>query len=356
MQTRNFNTCKEHHSTSDIMQAELYEREYPVEVESTIKYATNVQEVKNKRVKNEVGDKQVGEIEFVSVNEELIVCETSESLRNVPQTVLLDNNMTKHEDSYTKRQKTSDEKENDMVAVTERQNHEKVVRAKGSDVDYAVKLNENDDNGIQIKTEREESGVVQFVKQEVVDEYDEAINIDYRVEGVKNETKCEPEFCGVDNLGLEVMHFYENENQDIVKHREEAENKPPHFVKPEVLDECDDEIETIDCENSNETNLEKNSQKSKKRKGHLQCQLCPEVFRTKFSLTVHENVHTKERLFECSVCGKCYRLKPLLKQHIIRVHNRVTRETCTICSNQFKGMDSLKRHMKTIHSICKEGK
>lgn len=281
------NTCEESFSTSsDTIQAAPYECGSLVEVENI-----NVQEVDEKRVKNEVEDKQMGDIEFVNVSEEPLLCETSENLRNIAQSVL--------------------------------------------------PAKDNYDHGVEIKTESEAMHALQYVKQEIVDEYDEPMNIDYRAldEGftVKNETKCEPDMC--------------DENQDIVKYREEGDSTPSLSVKLEVLDECGNKIETVDREDLNETDLKANNQKSKKQKGKWQCPLCSKVFKTKYGLTVHEGVHSKERPFKCNVCGKCYRLKPFLQQHVMRVHNNFPRQTCTICYSQFKGKHVLKMHMKTVHGV-----
>lgn len=248
---------------------------------------------------NEIVDKQMEEIEFVNINEEPMLPEISESLINTPHSV---------------------------------------------------------------KTEGGESGALQYVKQEIVDEYDEAMNTHYKaLEGsaIKAEgegsigfipVKCEPEMCYVNSLNLHVRYSYENENQDVVRDKGEK-YEPQILVKPEKLDSYDEERETLDCEDSDESHMKTKNKKAKTRKEQLQCRLCFKVFATKYSLKVHEGGHTKERPFECEICGKYFRLKPLLKQHVMRVHRNIAREACGMCGKQVKSKDALKKHMKNIHSM-----
>lgn len=72
--------------------------------------------------------------------------------------------------------------------------------------------------------------------------------------------------------------------------------------------------------------------------------------RNKNKLWAHEQIHQDSNNFVCTVCGKTFGYKSLLRTHYHRTHAPVTEVfECDICSKVFKEKGNLNAH-KRYHS------
>ncbi|XP_059056465.1 gastrula zinc finger protein XlCGF57.1-like isoform X12 [Achroia grisella] len=76
---------------------------------------------------------------------------------------------------------------------------------------------------------------------------------------------------------------------------------------------------------------------------------CGRKFDTKTNLEKHRVVHTKEKLFPCTVCMKSFARKRNLVQHMW-IHSEHKRFSCKICNKQFTQNVTWKSHMRTYHA------
>ena len=81
-----------------------------------------------------------------------------------------------------------------------------------------------------------------------------------------------------------------------------------------------------------------------KGKKQYRCCLCSTLC---LDPTVHRLVHSEERPFICEVssCGKAYKSKPALKQHILSNHSKYVPHRCIKCGKCFKTEYLLKKHV-----------
>ncbi|KAK3866430.1 hypothetical protein Pcinc_028037 [Petrolisthes cinctipes] len=83
------------------------------------------------------------------------------------------------------------------------------------------------------------------------------------------------------------------------------------------------------------------------------------------NLEIHMNLHTKEKKFECSICGAIYHNKASFHFHVKRVHmgEEVRKHMCDICRKVFLTPSDLRIHMSRVHygernywcPICNKG-
>ncbi|XP_058463173.1 zinc finger protein 714-like [Malaya genurostris] len=85
-------------------------------------------------------------------------------------------------------------------------------------------------------------------------------------------------------------------------------------------------------------------------KAHIQikCTVCHRMLASK-SLKMHMLRHTGNMKYVCDTCGKEFRSKITLEQHIKRHMGIDDRLQCHICSRWILGKRYLKVHMKTVH-------
>lgn len=91
----------------------------------------------------------------------------------------------------------------------------------------------------------------------------------------------------------------------------------------------------------------------KKKSGEVyQCTFppCDRRFPTKTRLLNHLQLHSTDRPFQCSFCGKFYKTKDCLRSHQRVVHkNADLRVICDTCGLAFTRKPSLERHYKAAH-------
>ncbi|KAG5667642.1 hypothetical protein PVAND_015616 [Polypedilum vanderplanki] len=77
---------------------------------------------------------------------------------------------------------------------------------------------------------------------------------------------------------------------------------------------------------------------------------CDKRFPTKTRLLNHLQLHSKNRPYQCSFCGKFYKTKDCLRSHQRVVHkNAEIRVICDKCGLAFTRKPSLERHFKAKH-------
>ncbi|XP_050302438.1 PR domain zinc finger protein 4-like [Anthonomus grandis grandis] len=78
------------------------------------------------------------------------------------------------------------------------------------------------------------------------------------------------------------------------------------------------------------------------------CQICDKKCRDKYSLNLHLQTHTGQKLFKCPVCKKSFVQSYNLHQHM-EVHEKNGKNRCHICNKTLSTKYNLKIHM-TMHN------
>ncbi|XP_062611332.1 uncharacterized protein LOC134273174 isoform X2 [Saccostrea cucullata] len=89
----------------------------------------------------------------------------------------------------------------------------------------------------------------------------------------------------------------------------------------------------------------------------MTCHVCKERFRNNRELRAHkESKHEVNRRYMCDICGKKYKRKENLKDHIFMVHKRDPAKdfvSCPTCGKALANQRSLKFHLRFAHSDAK---
>ncbi|UMM14241.1 hypothetical protein L5515_002129 [Caenorhabditis briggsae] len=84
------------------------------------------------------------------------------------------------------------------------------------------------------------------------------------------------------------------------------------------------------------------------KKGH-QCTVCSKILTRKNDLDRHMKIHTGKKDFICPECGKGFRLKCTLKNHMATHSDEPPQIQCTVCQKEFFEKKTLVIHMR-IHT------
>ncbi|XP_066926317.1 zinc finger protein ZFP2-like [Clytia hemisphaerica] len=87
---------------------------------------------------------------------------------------------------------------------------------------------------------------------------------------------------------------------------------------------------------------------TQKEDGTYVCDLCQKEFVKKDYLNRHLRRHESSTATDCGECGKTYRDKPTMRQHMVDAHGSEAKHYCNICKQGFVILSTLQRHMR-IH-------
>ncbi|XP_066931962.1 zinc finger protein 182-like [Clytia hemisphaerica] len=87
---------------------------------------------------------------------------------------------------------------------------------------------------------------------------------------------------------------------------------------------------------------------TQKEDGTYVCDLCQKEFVKKDYLNRHLRRHESSTATDCGECGKTYRDKPTMRQHMVDAHGSEAKHYCNICKQGFVIVSTLQRHMR-IH-------
>ena len=104
----------------------------------------------------------------------------------------------------------------------------------------------------------------------------------------------------------------------------------------------------------------------------FKCEICENIFETKFKLQTHYNYHHKssKKVIHCNICTKPFLArnslshhmkifhgrKPTLKRNIQTIHEGCEDFKCDSCDKSFCNAKYLKTHIQTIHEGHKDHK
>ncbi|GFT39507.1 zinc finger protein [Nephila pilipes] len=77
----------------------------------------------------------------------------------------------------------------------------------------------------------------------------------------------------------------------------------------------------------------------------FQCSKCGKLFRVKRAMTAHMSVHSENKPFKCDKCGKAFKSRSGYRVHL-DFHLGVKRHKCKFCDKTFRAWCNMHKHMK----------
>ncbi|XP_055599468.1 oocyte zinc finger protein XlCOF6-like isoform X2 [Uranotaenia lowii] len=133
--------------------------------------------------------------------------------------------------------------------------------------------------------------------------------------------------CSICLKGFETKHAYE-------RHRKI--NKTHQFI-------C------LECgaQYASKVNLRQHERSKCGTVATIQCEKCDKTFTTISGLRNHSIQHETSRPYTCDICGRSFRRKGVLKDHMNTVHATEKLFKCTICMESFSSRTIFKSHMNS---------
>ncbi|XP_061784542.1 uncharacterized protein [Nerophis lumbriciformis] len=166
-----------------------------------------------------------------------------------------------------------------------------------------------------------------------------------------------------ENRGAELVsqHITEADGE----HCEDIKSEPDSIFAPlsdmdHMMSDSSDHSDHIQkpLESKNESKGDRRHHTNNK---HFDCSECGKSFRLKTNLTRHVRIHTGEKPFTCSVCKKSFSTKHYMNTHM-RTHTGEKPFSCSACAKRFNTKKNMILHMRRhtgdkpfTCSVCKKG-
>ncbi|XP_069837152.1 oocyte zinc finger protein XlCOF8.4-like [Dendropsophus ebraccatus] len=135
-----------------------------------------------------------------------------------------------------------------------------------------------------------------------------------------------------------------------------TKNSESHFIAQDTHEEhaINLDIPSVQRHNDSSTVKHKNSHRNgvynqsayQRKKPSLSCSECGKFFTFKSTLVMHQQTHTREKLFSCTECGKCYNNKHNLIEYQ-GTHSGKMPFSCPECEKYFPRKANLVAHQRT---------
>ncbi|XP_055326053.1 zinc finger protein 239-like, partial [Sitodiplosis mosellana] len=166
------------------------------------------------------------------------------------------------------------------------------------------------------------------------------LNLDFDLNGVKEEVKCEeekPEKYSTADSGSKAdkpnAHAGQSGNSTVKsKGNRNGLNSSVKKMKRDGL------------RKQNKQKIPRNKA-AKKRKEH-KCHVCGYVASQKYHLAIHIRIHTGDKPYTCDVCSGSFTQKSVLNRHK-KIHSGEKTFVCSVCSKSFAQKFTLNCHLRT---------
>ncbi|CRL07779.1 CLUMA_CG020733, isoform A [Clunio marinus] len=213
------------------------------------------------------------------------------------------------------------------------------------------------------------SGICQncFIK---FNEYDEHFTMATRIQ---NELLLLFDSCWSENCNIDIKSDIKIEEDDASKFR---------LAEVMLENNDDDEISSEGTDVLNQNNKrsrkpfqpflpkssEKGDKRTYKRKKNLdegltvveidgqkiyQCDVCRKLFKDRYKLKTHREIHTTERTVCCTECGAMFKTLTCLYSHK-KIHRERVYHQCDLCEMRYIQKTQLRKHMDAIHLMKKD--